>query len=133
LDRVVAKHRYHPAIVLQFQLAMRLAAGESGVFAYDSAYADVEDLDGLRREAEGARKLSYLGKSAIHPRQAPVINAVFRPSEEEIGHSLKVIESARAAKARGVGAWTVDGKMIDAPFMVRAENTLALARRLGLL
>lgn len=125
--------RYNPAIVLQFQLALRLAAGEAGVFAYDSAYADVADLDGLRREAEGARKLGYLGKSAIHPRQVPVINAVFRPSEEEIGHALKVVERARAAKASGVGAWMVDGKMIDAPFVVRAENTLALAKRLGLL
>ena len=125
--------RYNPAVVLQFQLAMRLAAGEAGVFAYDSAYANVEDLDGLRREAEGARKLGYLGKSAIHPRQVPVINAVFRPSEVEIAHSLKVVESAREAKAGGVGAWMVDGKMVDAPFVVRAQNTLALAKRLGLL
>jgi len=125
--------RYNPAIVLQFQLALRLAAGEAGVFAYDSAYADVADLDGLRREAEGARKLGYLGKSAIHPRQVPVINAVFRPSEEEIAQALKVVKSAREAKGRGVGAWTFDGKMVDAPFVVRAENTLALAKRLGLL
>lgn len=125
--------RYNPAIVLQLQLALRLAAGEAGVFAYDSAYADVEDLDGLRHEAEGARKLGYLGKSAIHPRQVPVINAVFRPSEEEIAHALRIVESAREAKVRGAGAWKVDGKMVDAPFVVRAENTLALAKRLGLL
>ena len=125
--------RYNPTVVLQFQLALRLAAGEAGVFAYDSAYADVEDLEGLKREAEGARKLGYLGKSAIHPRQVPVINAAFRPSEEEIAYSLKVVETARDAKARGMGAWKVDGKMVDAPFVVRAENTLALAKRLGLL
>ncbi len=124
--------RYNPAVVAQFQLAMRLAAGEAGVFAYDSVYADVEDLEGLKREAEGARRLGYLGKSVIHPRQVPVVNAVFRPSDEEIAHSIKVVESAREAKANGVGAWTVDGKMVDAPFVVRAENTLALAKRLGL-
>ena len=125
--------RYNAAIVLHFQLLMRLAAGEAGVFAYDSAYADVDDLEGLKREAEGARKLGYLGKSAIHPRQVPVINATFRPSAEEIAYSIKVVETARDAKARGVGAWTVDGKMVDAPFVMRAENTLALATRLGLL
>jgi citrate lyase subunit beta/citryl-CoA lyase len=62
-----------------------------------------------------------------------VINAVFRPSDEEIAHSLKVVESARRAGAEGVGAWTVDGKMVDAPFVVRAENILAVARKLGLI
>jgi citrate lyase subunit beta/citryl-CoA lyase len=125
--------RYDPHVVLQFQLAMRLAAGEAGVFAYDGAMANVKDMEFLKREAEGARKLGYLGKSAIHPSQVAVINAVFRPSDEEIAHSLKVVESARKAGAEGVGAWTVDGKMVDAPFVVRAENTLAVARKLGLI
>ena len=125
--------RSNPAVVLHFQLLMRLAAGEAGVFAYDSAYANVDDLEGLKQEAEAARKLGYLGKSAIHPRQVPVINAAFRPSAEEIAYSIKVVESARDAKVRGVGAWTVDGKMVDAPFVMRAKNTLALAKRLGLL
>ena len=125
--------RYNPAVVLQFQLAVRLAAGEAGVFAYDSAMANVKDLEFLKREAEAARKLGYLGKSAIHPSQVRVINDVFRPGDEEIAHSLKVVESARKAGAEGVGAWTVDGRMVDAPFVVRARNILAVARKLGLI
>jgi citrate lyase subunit beta/citryl-CoA lyase len=124
--------RYDPAVVLQFQLGVRLAAGETGVFAYDSAFANIKDTDALRREAETARRLGYLGKSAIHPSQVPVINAVFRPSDAEIAHSLRVVAAAREAGAKGVGAYTVDGKMVDAPFVVRAEATVALARRLGL-
>ena len=124
--------RYDPAVVLQFQLGVRLAAGEAGVFAYDSAFANVKDTEALRREAETARRLGYLGKSAIHPSQVPIINAVFRPSDAEIAHSLRVVAAAREAGAKGVGAYTVDGKMVDAPFVVRAEATVALARRLGL-
>jgi citrate lyase subunit beta / citryl-CoA lyase len=124
--------RYDPAVVLQFQLGVRLAAGETGVFAYDSAFANIKDTDALRREAETARRLGYLGKSAIHPSQVPIINAVFRPSDAEIAHSLRVVAAAREAGAKGVGAYTVDGKMVDAPFVVRAEATVALARRLGL-
>ena len=124
--------RYDPAVILQFQLGVRLAAGEAGVFAYDSAFANVKDTEALRREAETARRLGYLGKSAIHPSQVPVINAVFRPSDEEIAHSLRVVAAAREAGAKGVGAYMVDGKMVDAPFVVRAEATIALARRLGL-
>jgi citrate lyase subunit beta/citryl-CoA lyase len=124
--------RYNPAIILQLQLALRLAAGEAGVFAYDSAFADVKNSEALKREAEAARKLGFLGKSAIHPSQVPIINAVFRPSDEEIAHALRVLEAAQAARERGVGAWMVDGKMIDAPFAARAEAVVALARRLGL-
>ena len=62
----------------------------------------------------------------------PVINAIFRPTDEEIAHSLRVVESAREHVAKGIGAWVVDGKMIDAPFVVRAENILAIARKLKL-
>lgn len=124
--------RYDPAVVLQFQLGVRLAAGEAGVFAYDSAFANVQDTDALRREAEAARRLGYLGKSAIHPSQVPIINAAFRPTDAEIAHSLRVVDAARAATAKGVGAYRVDGKMVDAPFVVRAEAIVALARRLGL-
>ena len=124
--------RYNPAVVLQFQLAVRLAAGEAGIFAYDSAFANVKDAEALKREAETARKLGYLGKSAIHPSQVPIINAAFRPSDEEIAHSLRVVAAARDAQAKGVGAWMVDGKMVDAPFVVRAQAIVVLARRLGL-
>jgi citrate lyase subunit beta/citryl-CoA lyase len=125
--------RYNAAAIEALQLQIRIAAGEAGVWAYDGAYANFKDLDGFRREAEGARRLGYLGKSAIHPTQVPVANAVFRPSDEEIAHSLKVVEAARAAAEKGVGAFTVNGRMVDAPFVRRAESILRLAHRLGLI
>ncbi|HEX4944273.1 MAG TPA: CoA ester lyase [Usitatibacteraceae bacterium] len=124
--------RYDPRVVLHFQLGVKLAAAEAGVFAFDSAMADVKNVEFLKQEAETARRLGYMGKSAIHPSQIAVINAVFRPTEAEIAHSLKVVASAKEAAAKGVGAWTVDGKMIDAPFVVRAEAILRVARKLGL-
>ena len=124
--------RYDPRVVLQVQLAVKFAAAEAGVFAYDSAMADVGNVAFLREEAQAARRLGFLGKSAIHPSQVAVINEVFRPSDTEIAHSLKVVASAKENAAKGVGAWTVDGKMIDAPFVARAEAILAAARRLGL-
>jgi citrate lyase subunit beta/citryl-CoA lyase len=124
--------RYDPRVVLHFQLGVKLAAAEAGVFAFDSAMADVKNVEFLKQEAETARRLGFLGKSAIHPSQVAIINAVFRPTEAEIAHSLKVVASAKDAAAKGLGAWTVDGKMIDAPFVVRAEAILAVARKLGL-
>lgn len=113
--------------------AMRLAAGEAGVFAYDSAFADVKDAEGYVAEAEMARRLGYLGKSCIHPSQVMLAHRVFRPPEADIARALRVVEAARDAQARGVGAYLVDGRMVDAPFVRSAEAILADARRLGLL
>ena len=113
--------------------AMRLAAGEAGVFAYDSAFADVKDAEGYVAEAEMARRLGYLGKSCIHPSQVALAHQVFRPSEADIARALRVVEAAREAQARGVGAYLVDGRMVDAPFVRSAEAILADAKRLGLL
>ena len=125
--------RYNPEVIQALQLQVRLAAGEAGIWAYDGAYANIKDPDGYRREAEGARRLGFIGKSAIHPTQVPIANAVFRPTDDEIAHSLKVVEAADAAASKGVGAFTVNGKMVDAPFVRRAEAILALARKLGLI
>jgi citrate lyase subunit beta/citryl-CoA lyase len=125
--------RYNPAMIEAIQLQIRVAAGEGNVWAYDGAFANIKDPEGYKREAEGARRLGFLGKSCIHPTQVPLANAVFRPTDAEIAHSLKVVEAAREAKEKGVGAFTVDGKMVDAPFIRRAEEILALARRLALI
>jgi citrate lyase subunit beta / citryl-CoA lyase len=125
--------RYNPAMIEALLLQIRIAAGEGGVWAYDGAFANIKDPEGYRREAESARRLGYLGKSCIHPTQVPLANAVFRPSDAEIAHSLKVVEAARDAMARGVGAFTVNGRMVDGPFVRRAEAILALARKLNLI
>jgi citrate lyase beta subunit len=125
--------RYNPAMIQAIQLQIRIAAGEAEVWAYDGAWANIKDPDGYRREAEAARRLGFIGKSAIHPTQVPIANEVFRPTDDEIAHSLKVVEAARAAAGKGVGAFTVNGRMVDAPFVRRAEDILELARRLKLL
>ena len=114
------------------QLAVRLAAAEAGIWACDTVYGTVADPDGYTREAEAARRLGYIGKSCIHPTQVPLANAVFRPSDAEIAAALRVVEAARGAERNGVGAYLVDGRMIDTPFVKRAESVLQAARRLGL-
>ncbi|MCP3718894.1 CoA ester lyase [Paraburkholderia sp. CNPSo 3281] len=124
--------RRDPAAIQQAMFSLRLAAGEAGVFAYDSAFANIKDTEGFRAEAELARALGFLGKSCIHPSQIALANDVFRPSDEEIAHALRVVEAARNAERDGVGAYVVDGKMIDAPFVERARALVASAERLGL-
>ncbi len=124
--------RREPAAVHQAMFALRMAAAEAGVFAYDSAFANIEDEAGYRAEAELARRLGYLGKSCIHPRQVPLANAAFRPTDEEIVHAQRVVQAARDASAQGVAAFVVDGRMIDGPFLRRAETIVRAAAGLGL-
>lgn len=115
------------------QVAVRLAAAEAGVWACDTVYGNVSDPDGYTREATAARRLGFIGKSCIHPTQVPLANAVFRPTDAEIASALRVIEAARGAEASGVGAFLVDGRMIDLPFIERARTILRAARQLDLL
>ena len=125
--------RRESAAVQQVLFAVRLAAGEAGVEAYDGAFADVRDTEGYLAEAQLARRLGFAGKSCIHPSQVALANEVFRPGDEEIAHALRVTQAAEAAGASGVGAFLVDGRMIDRPFLLRARSIVATARRLGLL
>jgi citrate lyase subunit beta/citryl-CoA lyase len=125
--------RREPAAIAQVMFAVRMAAAEVGIYAYDGAFADIGDSEGFRAEAMRSRSLGFLGKTCIHPSQVAIANDVFRPTDEEIAHARKVVEAAREADARGVGAYVVDGKMIDMPFVMRAHAIVASARRLGLL
>jgi citrate lyase beta subunit len=125
--------RADTAAVRNVQLAVRLAAGEAGIWAYDSAFAKVKDVDGFKAEADAARRLGYLGKTCIHPSQVALANAAFQPSEAEIEWSLRVVVATEQATREGVGAFLVEGQMIDAPFSRRAEAIVGLAQRLGLI
>ena len=124
--------RREVAAVQQVLLAVRLAAGEAGVDAWDGAFADVRDTEGYLAEARLARRLGFAGKSCIHPSQIALANEAFRPADEEIAHSLRVVAAAADAEAQGLGAFLVDGRMIDRPFLLRARAIVAIARRLGL-
>lgn len=107
-------------------LTLRLAAAEAGVFALDGAYAGVDDLAGFEAEARLARRLGFIGKSCVHPRQIALANAVFRPTAAELAQAQRIVDAARAAAAQGRAAFVVDGRMIDPPFLQRARALLAL-------
>ncbi|MGP3775674.1 HpcH/HpaI aldolase/citrate lyase family protein [Streptomyces sp. SDT5-1] len=85
----------------------------------------IGDLDGLRGFAEQNRALGYTGMMAIHPSHVPVLNEVFAPSAEELAHAARLIEAVEAAQARGVGAVTFEGEMVDEAMAATARALLA--------
>jgi citrate lyase subunit beta / citryl-CoA lyase len=121
-----------PSATQAVRVAVRLAAGEAGIDAYDGAYVDIQNPDGFVRDARAAQQLGFAGRSCIHPTQIALANDVFRPSDADIAHALRVVDAARESLAKGVGAFVVDGRLVDGPFITRAEHLVALARRLGL-
>lgn len=128
-----AIQRTQTVAVEQAMFAMAMAAHEAGVPAFDGAYANIADMSGYEHEAKLSHSLGYLGKSCIHPSQIEIANAVYRPSDEEIAFSLKVMEAEHTAQSNSVGAFVVDGKMIDPPFANRARSILKVAKQLGLI
>ena len=119
--------RYDSANVHAAMFALRLAAGEAGVWCLDGARADIADEIGYLAEARMARSLGLIGKTCIHPKQVVLANSVFALATDEVEFAQRVVAAAREAAALGRGAFTVDGRMIDAPFLRRAEAILAAA------
>jgi citrate lyase subunit beta/citryl-CoA lyase len=84
-----------------------------------------DDPDAYLALAQRSRRFGYVGATCIHPKQVPLLNAAFAPGEAEVAHARRVVEANKAAAAEGRGAFAVDGKMVDAPIVARAEALLA--------
>ncbi|MET9760263.1 CoA ester lyase [Streptomyces sp. NPDC006372] len=91
-----------------------------------SVHPDIRDLDGLAASCAHGRALGFLGRAAIHPRQLPVIERAFLPTEEEIEQAETILKAA----ATEPGAQALPGgRFIDTAVVTAAQRTLSLARR----
>ena len=111
---------------------MVCAARAAGVEVYDTPFTDVHDDEGIYTDAKKAKSLGFTGKSAISPRHVGAINEVFSPSLQDIEYAYEVMEAIRIGKEQGKGAVSLRGKMIDAPIVARAMQTIEAAEALGL-
>lgn len=109
-----------------------VAARAAGVDVYDTPFTDVNDDEGIVKDAELAKALGFTGKASISPRHVEVINAVFSPTQKDVDYAYEVMNAIAEAKAQGKGAIALRGKMIDAPIVARAERTIAMAQALGM-
>jgi citrate lyase subunit beta / citryl-CoA lyase len=111
------------------------AARAAGIMplGFIGTVVEFHDLDGFRQTIRRSRRFGFIGASVIHPSQIPILNEEFRASAEEVGNARRVIAAYDEALAQGVGAVTVDGKMIDVPVVERArlliEREEAIAAR----
>ena len=103
------------------------AAAATGIDVIDVPYLDLDDLSGMEREACLAKELGFSGKGAIHPKQIPILNQVFTPSESEIAHAQKILHAFEAADT---GLVVVDGKLIEKPVIREMRRVLSIADRM---
>jgi len=104
-----------------------MAAKASHIDVIDTVFPDVNDEEGLRKDTEYAKRIGFTGKAVINPRQIDVIHKVFTPTDEEIRKAYQIVKEFRKNEKAGIGVFAIDGKMIDAPIVARAQYILRLA------
>jgi citrate lyase subunit beta/citryl-CoA lyase len=113
--------RYTPPYETARSLLL-FGAHAAGVPAIETVYPNFRDLDGLRAYAARGRRDGFSGMMAIHPAQVEVINEAFTPSKAEIAWAKRVVELFE--RNPGIGALSLDGKMVDAPHLRQAKRLL---------
>lgn len=98
------------------------------VQAIDTVFADINDQEGLFQATKRAISRGFQGKSIIHPSQIEVVHRAFMPSEVEIEKAKRIVKAYRESLKKGLGAVSVDGRMIDLPVVMRAERILKRAK-----
>jgi citrate lyase subunit beta/citryl-CoA lyase len=125
-----SKYDADGALSFTYRLARSLClagAVAADVQPVDGVFADFRDDEGLRAEAEAARREGFTGKLAIHPAQIAVINAAFTPSAADVGHAEEIVAAFEAHPDAGV--LSVGGKMVDRPHLTQARRILERARQ----
>jgi len=106
-------------------------AAAYGLQAIDMVYLDFHDSQGLYQEALQGAQMAFAGKQVIHPNQVGPVQRAFTPSDEAIALALRLMDAFHKHQQDGVGAFALDGKMVDAPIIKAAERVLSLARAAG--
>ena len=104
------------------------AAASAGIDAIDVPYLDLEDLEGMRKEAILAKELGFSGKGSIHPKQIPILNEVFTPSKSEIKKAQKIVSVFEKANT---GLVVIDGKLIEKPVLREMYRILSIAEKIS--
>ncbi len=118
---------WHP-----FLARILVAARANGLLAVDGPYANVRDLDGLRRSARRSALLGYDGKWALNPAQADVLNEVYAPAQEEFDKASAILSAYERSTEAGQGAARLGAEMIDEATRKMALVTVERGRAAGM-
>ncbi|MFP4273623.1 MAG: L-malyl-CoA/beta-methylmalyl-CoA lyase [Paracoccaceae bacterium] len=109
------------------QAAIVAACRTHGVLPVDGPFGDFSDDEGFRAQARRSATLGMVGKWAIHPKQVALANEIFTPSAEAVAEAREILAAMEDAKAKGQGATTYKGKLIDIASIKQAEGIVRQA------
>ena len=104
------------------------AGASAGVDVIDVPYLDLENMDGMKKEAELVRNLGFTGKGSIHPKQIKILNEVFTPPEDEIIKAKKILEQFNNSNT---GLVVIDGKLIEKPVLREMQRKILIADKIN--
>jgi malyl-CoA/(S)-citramalyl-CoA lyase len=107
------------------------AARANGLRPVDGPFADIRDKEGWLASARRAMTLGCEGKMVIHPSQVDLANELFAPSSAEVTQAERILEAMAAAERDGMGAMSLDGRMIDIASIRQAEVTVNKAKQIA--
>ena len=110
---------------------MLLAARAAGIQCFDTVFTALDDEEGFRAEVRLDHEMGFDGKSLINPRQIAYVHETFAPTPAEIATAELYVRSYEEQSKQGVGVYTVNGKMVDIPFIEDAQRIIALAKACG--
>lgn len=110
---------------------MLLAARAAGIQCFDTVFTALDDEEGFRAEVRLDHEMGFDGKSLINPRQIAYVHETFAPTPQEIATAELYVRSYEEQSKQGVGVYTVNGKMVDIPFIEDAQRIIALAKACG--
>ncbi|OAA39225.1 Citrate lyase, beta subunit [Beauveria brongniartii RCEF 3172] len=97
-----------------------------------TSFRGEQGLRTLEDECAGGKAMGFNGKQCIHPSQVDTVQRLFAPTPEEVEWAVRLVVADDKAAAAGRGAWTMDGKMIDAPVSAKARSIVAKAEQCGM-
>ena len=109
------------------QAAIVAACRTHGLLPVDGPFGDFSDDEGFRAQALRSATLGMVGKWAIHPKQIALANEIFTPSEEAVTEAREILAAMEDAKARGEGATTYKGRLVDIASIKQAEVIVTMA------
>lgn len=104
-----------------------LAANQINAYAIDSPSFTLENNIELEDECHLARRLGYHGKIAIHPKQVPLINDIFSPTQEELDFSKRIIEVKNGFESGCSNISKIKNNMVGPPFVKVAKKIINAA------
>jgi citrate lyase subunit beta/citryl-CoA lyase len=127
----LSPEEYWPSILFA-RSVIATAARAAGIDAIDTPFFGlVIDLKGLVVETEKSKLLGFSGKQLTHPRHVAPVNQTFAPPAEDIDFARRVVAAYEQAQAKGLGATSMGGKMVDFGSFKRAQSLLSLAEAIA--